>query len=919
MSTKGFNISVVLTVKSSENIAPQIIKQCIRSIINQSICFNKNVQLIIISNHSNKIYHELFCKCEKTYSNNIIYKRTNETDDSSLQNIGVQLARGKYISLITPDVIFSLRFFQKAFNYIEKNQNEIDFICATIKNEMSKSRFQPNDNYQKNEIIHLDAEYNRIQLWAFSALIKREAVNELAFDENTPSYAQENKFMLQLSLHKKKYGVVNGVFVQVNRPLENNWAQDGAPLYKNWYMDFIKNFSIPLFEETKKNYGQIPEFIQFGIYYLLQWRLLANLNDKFKQALTEEELNHFFVLLQQMLQYIDDSVIVNLKRFSNLLLSTQIRIHLLKLKHQKQKMDYEYEKSDNDVTMAFNGIPITSFSESMVNVELLEYENGTVHLEGNADLPFDLRKCKLFLALTEETGIAAAREKPFEGKKYSIVEAGRYSLTKLFGRPVYRGMTFKVDIPIDKNSGKQHLWFYLQFEDKVVVLELNFTRNHSRLSNVPVNSYWHADDRLFLYNKKSIVILKANITKLLQMEFKILLEMLFTNKRYMRKALILRILFWLSKPFFTGKQIWLAFDKLYKAGDNGEYFMKYAQKQKDGIKKYYIVQKNSYDYPRLKKEKMKIILFRSKKHYLYFLHSHMIFATHANVYSFNAFPATYARFFRGLFKFKVVHIQHGLTVQRFAHTMGKLTDNIKMYFCASKYEIENLSKPVYGYSRDALKLTGIPRYDGLINNDQKQILITPTWRMSLVKPPKMGEKRPYNPEFKNTIYFKVYNELINNRKLIAKAKEKGYKLIYLIHPTLSSQINDYDQNEFVQILPATDNVSYEKLLNESSIMVTDYSGVQFDFAYMRKPVVYLHHKDVPPYYESSCFFYDTMGFGEICKDNDSLINLLCDYLDNECAPKSEYIKRADDFFAFNDHDNCMRIYNEVIDLYNVAK
>jgi CDP-glycerol glycerophosphotransferase (TagB/SpsB family) len=80
---------------------------------------------------------------------------------------------------------------------------------------------------------------------------------------------------------------------------------------------------------------------------------------------------------------------------------------------------------------------------------------------------------------------------------------------------------------------------------------------------------------------------------------------------------------------------------------------------------------------------------------------------------------------------------------------------------------------------------------------------------------------------------------------------------------------------------------------------------------MRKPLVYLHHKDIPQHYEEGSFFYDTMAFGEICHDNDELIDVLCDYMANGCVMKEEYVRRADDFFYYNDHNNCERIYKEM--------
>ena len=41
--------------------------------------------------------------------------------------------------------------------------------------------------------------------------------------------------------------------------------------------------------------------------------------------------------------------------------------------------------------------------------------------------------------------------------------------------------------------------------------------------------------------------------------------------------------------------------------------------------------------------------------------------------------------------------------------------------------------------------------------------------------------------------------------------------------------------------------------------------------------------------------------------------MLIDYMQHDCVMKKKYRKRADDFFAFNDNNNCQRIYDVMID------
>ena len=125
-------------------------------------------------------------------------------------------------------------------------------------------------------------------------------------------------------------------------------------------------------------------------------------------------------------------------------------------------------------------------------------------------------------------------------------------------------------------------------------------------------------------------------------------------------------------------------------------------------------------------------------------------------------------------------------------------------------------------------------------------------------------------------------------------------------------MDDYTPDPYVEVISSVGDMSYEKILTESSLMVTDYSGVQFDFAYMKKPVVYFHPDELPAHYDDGGFFYDTMGFGEICTTSDMLVDTLCDYMENGCRMKPEYIARVDDFYHYDDHNACARIYDEIM-------
>ena len=63
-----------------------------------------------------------------------------------------------------------------------------------------------------------------------------------------------------------------------------------------------------------------------------------------------------------------------------------------------------------------------------------------------------------------------------------------------------------------------------------------------------------------------------------------------------------------------------------------------------------------------------------------------------------------------------------------------------------------------------------------------------------------GEQRDYNPLFKESTYYKVFNALINDPRLIEAAKKYGYRIKYVLHPIVSAQVDDFNKNDYVDVI-----------------------------------------------------------------------------------------------------------------------
>ena len=112
---------------------------------------------------------------------------------------------------------------------------------------------------------------------------------------------------------------------------------------------------------------------------------------------------------------------------------------------------------------------------------------------------------------------------------------------------------------------------------------------------------------------------------------------------------------------------------------------------------------------------------------------------------------------------------------------------------------------------------------------------------------------------------------------------------------------------------------YRDIYATSSLILTDYSSAVYDFAYLRKPIMYTHF-DAEEFfagghaYEKGYFDYERDGFGEVEYDLEGTVDRIIEYMANGCQMKDKYKERVDQFFAYNDQNNCQRLYDRIMEL-----
>lgn len=484
------------------------------------------------------------------------------------------------------------------------------------------------------------------------------------------------------------------------------------------------------------------------------------------------------------------------------------------------------------------------------------------------------------------------------GVEYSMQKT-YVSLAQIAGR-TYERSVFSFEACPDEDESLEFLFYSKNTGEEIPAFSGNtFPIEFS------INAYITKNGFAYHRRGNALVISKATQRLVESLEY-CLLSTLNTDKndKLKRKALLVRRVYGLFSPMLK-KDIWLISDRADSAGDNGETLFEYISANPiKGVKAYFVIDRNAPDRKRIKKLG-RVVSPDTKRYKLLVLLSKRRISSQLEEKIMN--PIICERYIKDiLFNSKIVFLQHGIIKDDLSRCYNRFEQNMDIFVTSAKKEYESIAyNPAYGCGESVTKLLGLARFDKLENKSEKTIFILPTWRKSCLLNVTKGELAP---DFTESEYFGFYNNLLHDEKLIKKAKETGYRLCFYAHH-LMRKSTEY----FLPLDPIFEDpqsYSYTDVFNRGALLITDYSSTQFDFAYLKKPIVYCQFdKDrffSEHTYRAGYFDYECDGFGEVVYDVQSAVELIISYMENGCTMKEKYFTRAKDFFAYNDKNNCAR-------------
>ena len=312
---------------------------------------------------------------------------------------------------------------------------------------------------------------------------------------------------------------------------------------------------------------------------------------------------------------------------------------------------------------------------------------------------------------------------------------------------------------------------------------------------------------------------------------------------------------------------------------------------------YYIIKKTSKHIPFIKQKYQKNIIYAyTFKHFYYWFKCHKFIGTETIPHSIELRAANQFITRKMIKKnYKQVFLQHGVMYMvalnpssrsAFLKGVNEMPMDVKVVV-SSELEAKHFID-LANYTMDDLYITGLPSYDRNIqkkNADKITIMLTARiWETNILE-----------SNYKESKYYKMLKNIIKNIP-----KELKDKVYVLPHPLLLDKFKNTD-------ITIPDILSYDKILEETALLITDYSSIAYSAFYRGANVLFCWEEldECMEKFNSHLMLNAKNVFGDISYNFNDLSTLI---KNNYLKPQnSKYKNRYQKIVQFHDNKNTDRL------------
>ena len=631
-----FKIAVVMAVYNKKDY----ISEAIESVINQTLGFKKNIQLILVDDKSTDGTLDILEKYQEKWPENITLITNDRNMGSSYsRNRGLEHVDAKYVNFLDSDDKMSADAFKAAYRFLERNW-DINIVSIPIYYfGVKRGPHNLNFKYEADRIVNVITEPQYIQLSGASAFFRYEKLKKYSFNENL-RISEDALLINQMLLENPAMGFLSKPRYYYRKDGTPNSLITSSASTKSYFTSRIDEYFLNLIEYSREKINRIPEFIQHVLMYDLQWIVEIR---KIDTLLSPDEITTLYDKLISILQVIEEEVILN-----QLSIPAALKAHVILIKRHGR--DYLSDKTNVVDNFNLNALFIDNFR--FLNDHEVEIDGMLTN----------------FTKDTQITAVIDGREVPAQMKYYP--QRDNYSLGFSYGF----NHCFKVILPFDDNSK-------ISFKTQTSDLKIEYAQT-SRLNRV--SEFKLSKSHIAVDMGNEIVIVEKHVFTGLKLEIKTLLKMLMTRSQGWVTGVFIRFIYVLFYPLLRKRHMWLFMDLPNAAGDNALELFKYVNSIDTNVRTYFVLEKSSqdeYEYmtssPLAKFKKLmgftkpskqflelqkigRVLSYRSLKHRICALFCEFIITSHPDNTIIYPFWGNYA-YISGLARSKTVFLQHGVT------------------------------------------------------------------------------------------------------------------------------------------------------------------------------------------------------------------------------------------------------------------
>lgn len=498
-----FEFSVLMPIYNVE----KYLADAIDSLINQSIGFEENIELVIVDDGSPDNSKDIALKYQEKYPDNIkVFSKSNGGQASAF-NFGLKHVQGKYINFLDSDDYLSPNTFEDVHNFLEEHDDEVDVVSIPMMYfEDRTGQHFLNYKFDSTRVIDLVKEPYNPQLSIASSFIRKELLQGFEFDTVLP-HGYDALVINEILLNRKKLGVIDSSSYFYRIRTNKSSMINTAYQKEEYYNYLLKNLYVKLIDYCKEKEGSVPKFIQYMMAYNIQW--FDKVSD-FPDFLTKDEIKEFWEILYDILGNIEEDVIND----SHVIKRNYMRYFLMYLKNRKE-FHIDIFDDENEIYLKTGDFTINNLHNHGVYMDSVKIENDILRIFGTFTSSCDYNTLRFEAIKTLPNG----EKEVFQESNEFFTENS--NVKRFLGVDWHFKRYLKFEIPVEEDESSIELKMIYKENDKEMLMK-NIIKFRDTSILADMINYFVDDSRIISFKENTFNICHYSFEKAFELKQELL-------------------------------------------------------------------------------------------------------------------------------------------------------------------------------------------------------------------------------------------------------------------------------------------------------------------------------------------------------------------------------------------------------------